>query len=95
MLVTESGQVGMFDAAVLVRPLPEGSFFGLLAEHGRRIVRVEDFAECYSQRMGRPSIRPSLFQGDAASASDRRVGRAGDGGGRLGFALEGRARAGG
>src|SRR5215218_1935537 len=59
MLATESGQVGMFDAAVLVRPLPEGSFFGLLAEHGHRIVRDEDFVECYSSRMGRPSIPPS------------------------------------
>ena len=49
----------MFDAAVLVRPLPVGSFFGLLAEHGARIVRDEDFAECYSSRMGRPSIPPS------------------------------------
>jgi hypothetical protein len=49
----------MFDAAVLVRPLPEGSFYGLLAEHGDRIVRDEDFAECYSLRMGRPSIPPS------------------------------------
>jgi hypothetical protein len=61
MLATESGQVGMFDAAQFVRPLPEGSFFALLAEHGDRIVRDEDFAECYSQRMGRPSIRPSLL----------------------------------
>ena len=51
----------MFDAAVLVRPLPEGSFFALLAEHGDRIVRDEDFAECYSPRMGRPSIPPSLL----------------------------------
>ena len=59
MLATESGQVGMFDAAVLVRPLPEGSFFGLLAERGQRIVRDEDFAECYSSRIGRPSIPPS------------------------------------
>jgi hypothetical protein len=49
----------MFDAAVLVRPLPAGSFFGLLAEHGARIVRDEDFVECYSSRMGRPSIPPS------------------------------------
>src|SRR5206468_4275237 len=56
---TTSGQMGMFDAAVLARPLPEGSFFGLLAEHGDRIVRDEDFAECYSSRMGRPSIPPS------------------------------------
>jgi Transposase DDE domain/Transposase domain (DUF772) len=61
MLATVSGQVGMFDAAVLVRPLPEGSFFALLAEHGDRIVRDEDFAECYSTRMGRPSIPPSLL----------------------------------
>ena len=61
MLATRSGQVGMFDAAVLVRPLPEGSFFALLAEHGDRIVRDEDFAECYSTRIGRPSISPSLL----------------------------------
>jgi hypothetical protein len=61
MLATQSAQVGMFDAAVLSRPLPEGSSFALLAEHGDRIVRDEDFAECYSQRMGRPSIPPSLL----------------------------------
>src|SRR5438270_7691060 len=61
MLATRSGQVGMFDAALLSRPLPAGSFFALLFEHGDRIVRDEDFAECYSQRMGRPSIPPSLL----------------------------------
>ena len=59
MLATASGQVGLFDAAELVRPLPEGSFFALLAQHGQRIVRDEDFAACYSERMGRPSIPPS------------------------------------
>jgi Transposase domain (DUF772)/Transposase DDE domain len=59
MLATRSAQVGMFDAAVLARPLPEGSFFALLAEHGDRIVRDEDFADCYSSSMGRPSIPPS------------------------------------
>jgi transposase len=42
-------------------PLPDGSFFALLAEHGDRIVRDEDFVECYSERMGRPSIPPSLL----------------------------------
>jgi hypothetical protein len=51
----------MFDAAVLSRPLPEGSFYALLAEHGDRIVRDEDFADCYSERMGRPSIPPSTL----------------------------------
>jgi hypothetical protein len=59
MLKTRSAQVGLFDAAVVMGPLPKGSFFALLAEHGDRIVRDEDFAECYSQRMGRPSIPPS------------------------------------
>ena len=47
------------DAAELARPLPEGSFFAVLAEHGHRIVCDEDFADCYSRRMGRPSIPPS------------------------------------
>src|SRR5215211_4217622 len=59
MLATESRQVGFFDAAGLVRPLPEGSFYALLAEHGERIVRDEDFVGCYSERRGRPSIPPS------------------------------------
>jgi hypothetical protein len=61
MLKTRSAQVGLFDAAVVMGPLPEGSFFALLAEHGDRIVRDCDFAECYSERMGRPSIPPSLL----------------------------------
>src|SRR5215218_2989641 len=59
MLATTSRQVGFFDAAELARPLPEGSFFALLAEHGERIVRDEDFADCYSESVGRPSIPPS------------------------------------
>jgi transposase len=61
MLATRSGQVGFFDAVELARPLPEGSFFALLARHGDRIVRDEDFAACYSERVGRPSIPPSLL----------------------------------
>src|SRR3954447_19784963 len=59
MLATRSGQVGFFDAVEFARPLPEGSFFALLAEHGDRILRDEAFAVCYSERMGRPSIPPS------------------------------------
>ena len=61
MLKSRSVQVGLFDAAVVMGPLPVGSFFALLAEHGDRIVRDQDFAECYSDRMGRPSIPPSLL----------------------------------
>jgi len=41
--------------------LAENSIYALLAEHGDRIVRDEDFAECYSERWGRPSIGPSLL----------------------------------
>jgi hypothetical protein len=59
MLATQSAQVGLFDAAVVMGPLPAGSFYALLAEHGDRIVRDSDFADCYSERMGRPSIPPS------------------------------------
>ena len=61
MLSTASCQLGFMDAAGLMGPLPDGSFFALLAEHGDRVVRDEDFAECYSERMGRPSIPPSLL----------------------------------
>lgn len=59
MLSTTTGQVGFFDAAELIGPLPEGSFFALLADHGERIVRDDDFADCYSDGTGRPSIPPS------------------------------------
>lgn len=61
MITTVSCQLGFLDAAGLMGRPPEGSFFALLAEHGDRIVRDEDFAECYSERMGRPSIPPSLL----------------------------------
>ena len=61
MLASTTAQLGLMDAAGLMGALPEGSLFALLAEHGDRIVRDEDFAECYSERMGRPSIPPSLL----------------------------------
>ena len=54
-------QQGFFDAAWCSDLLPEGSIYSLLAEHGDRIVRDEDFADCYSERHGRPSIPPSLL----------------------------------
>src|SRR5215216_5781793 len=61
MLQTASRQVGFFDASELIGPLPEGSFYALLAEHGGRIVSDDDFAECYSRTHGRPSIPPSAL----------------------------------
>jgi transposase len=61
MLTVADRQQGFFDAAWCVELLPEESFYGLLAEHGERIVRDEDFADCYSERHGRPSIPPSLL----------------------------------
>src|SRR5918996_944940 len=61
MLATADRQQGFFDAAWCCDLLPEGSIYSLLAEHGDRIVRDEDFAECYSSCRGRPSIPPSLL----------------------------------
>ena len=61
MLARSGGQRGLFDAAWCTGLLPERSIYALLAEHGERIVRDEDFAECYSAGMGRPSIPPSLL----------------------------------
>lgn len=61
MLTTVSAQIGFLDASQVMGELPEGSFYRLLAEHGDRIVRDEDFAECYSAGHGRPSIAPSLL----------------------------------
>jgi transposase len=40
--------------------LPGGSICSLLAEDGDRAVGDEDFADCYSDGRGRPSIPPSL-----------------------------------
>jgi hypothetical protein len=39
----------------------KGSFYERLADHGHEIVRDEDFAHLYSERMGRPSIPPSVM----------------------------------
>ncbi|MCA1701672.1 MAG: transposase, partial [Actinobacteria bacterium] len=61
MLRAADRQQGFFDAAWCADLLPADSFYVLLAEHGDRIVRDEDFADCYSQTHGRPSIPPSLL----------------------------------
>src|SRR5436305_6647285 len=61
MLRVADRQQGLFDAAWCLALLPEESIYALLAEHGDRIARDQDFADCYSERHGRPSIPPSLL----------------------------------
>src|ERR671922_2475967 len=61
MLAVADRQRGFFDAAWCSELLPEDSIYSLLAERGDRIVRDEDFADCYSERRGRPSIPPGLL----------------------------------
>jgi transposase len=61
MLSVADRQQGFFDAAWCSSLLPEESVYALLAEYGDRIVRDEDFADCYSERHGRPSIPPSVL----------------------------------
>ncbi len=39
----------------------KGSFYERLADHGHEIVTDDDFAHLYSDRMGRPSIPPSVM----------------------------------
>lgn len=39
----------------------ESSFYARMAAHGPELIRDEDFADCYSTGMGRPSIPPSLL----------------------------------
>lgn len=57
--VADGAQQGLFDAHWCGQVVPADSFYGLLAEHGHRIVSDADFAACYSERLGRPSIPPS------------------------------------
>src|SRR5687768_15715503 len=57
MLAMRSAQVGRCCGGRCLR----ARFFALLAEHGDRIARDEDFAECYPSSRGRSSIPPSLL----------------------------------
>ena len=61
LTVADSAQRGFFDAAWCGDVVPRDGFYGLLAEHGERIVSDEDFAACYSAQRGRPSIPPSTL----------------------------------
>src|SRR6266581_2389382 len=61
LAIADSAQQGLFDASWCGNVVPRDSFYGLLAEHGERIVSDADFASCYAERRGRPSIPPSTL----------------------------------
>src|SRR2546425_2621179 len=61
LAMADSAQQGLFDASWCGNVVPRDSFYGLLAEHGERIVCDGDFADCYAEGCGRPSIPPSTL----------------------------------
>src|SRR6266851_6585526 len=61
LAIAGSAQQGLFDASWCGNVVPRDSFYGLLAEHGERIVGDGDFADCYAEGSGRPSIPPSTL----------------------------------
>jgi transposase len=61
LAVADAAQQGFFDAAWCGNVVPRDCFYGLLAEHGERIVSDSDFADCYAAGRGRPSIPPSIL----------------------------------
>ena len=64
MLGTVDRQGSLLGVDSLLEKLFEGdesSFYARLAAHGHEVITDDDFAECYSARMGRPSIPPSLM----------------------------------
>jgi transposase len=76
--VADGTQQGFFDAHWCGQVVPADSFYGLLAEHGHRIVADRDFAPCYAEGRGRPSIPPShlakiLLLAYREGASDRQA----------------------
>src|SRR6266542_1886278 len=64
MLGTVDRQGSLLGVDSLLEKLFEGdesSFYARLAAHGHEVITDDDFAECYSATMGRPSIPPSLM----------------------------------
>ena len=64
MLGTVDRQGSLFGVDSLLSRLFEGdesSFYARMAAGGAEVIRDEDFADCYSAGMGRPSIPPSLL----------------------------------
>lgn len=64
MLGTVDRQGSLLGVDSLLARLFEGddsSFYARMAAHGDELICDEDFADCYSSGMGRPSIPPSLL----------------------------------
>lgn len=64
MLGTVDRQGSLLGVDSLLSKLFEGddsSFYARMAAHGDNLICDEDFADCYSSGMGRPSIPPSLL----------------------------------
>jgi transposase len=64
MLGTADRQGSLLGMDSLLSRLFEGddsSFYARMAAHGDELIADEDFADCYSAGMGRPSIPPSLL----------------------------------
>lgn len=62
MLGRVEAQGSLLEARVMdAHLLTRGSVYERLSEHGHQIIADDDFAHCYSQRMGRPSIPPSVM----------------------------------
>lgn len=62
MLGRVDSQGSLLETRVVRRHLvTKGSFYERLADHGHEIVSDDDFAHLYSQRMGRPSVPPSVM----------------------------------
>jgi len=62
MLGTRSAQKGLFEADTQhLEFIGRDSFYGFLASQRGQLFRDEDFAGLYSEKVGRPSVPPSLL----------------------------------
>src|SRR5712692_2038884 len=62
MLGERGPQRGLFEADTMyLKFVGQNTFYGFLATHRSELFRDEDFAGLYSQKMGRPSVPPSLL----------------------------------
>ena len=62
MLGRVDPQASLLETRLIRRHLvTKGSFYERLANYGEQIVKDDDYAHLYSQRMGRPSVPPSVM----------------------------------